>query len=86
MAFIAVNELSITGSELFQDSESYLTELNNLDAVNGGRYIGYFGGAATIYDLVAKGFEFGLYTLGFDVILHFTKSFSVSIVSASPAD
>ncbi|WP_017652206.1 hypothetical protein [Fortiea contorta] len=73
MAFIAVNELRATGAELFQDSESYLTELNNLDAVHGGIDA---GATATILGLVTKGYEFGVYTVGIEGISKLVKSFS----------
>ncbi|WP_017652208.1 hypothetical protein [Fortiea contorta] len=79
MAFIAVNELRATGAELFQDSESYLTELNNLDAVHGGIDAGATasaGATATILGLVTKGYEFGVYTVGIEGIAHLVKSFS----------
>ncbi|WP_066383666.1 hypothetical protein [Anabaena sp. CA = ATCC 33047] len=76
MAFIAVNELRATGSELFQDAESFLNELNNLDdSVHGGGY-GYSGATNGVLDLAEKGFEFGVITYGIDAIGHMAKSFS----------
>jgi hypothetical protein len=38
MANINLTELQIIGSELFQDSESFLNELNDVDAIAGGSY------------------------------------------------
>lgn len=38
MANITLSELHVAGSELFQDSESFLNELSNLDAVAGGQF------------------------------------------------
>ncbi|WP_066377310.1 MULTISPECIES: hypothetical protein [unclassified Anabaena] len=74
MAFIAVNELRATGSELFQDAESFLNELNNLDdSVHGGNYSKTTNG---VLDLAEKGFEFGVITFGIDAIGHLAKSFS----------
>ncbi|UKP00440.1 hypothetical protein [Nostoc sp. UHCC 0870] len=74
MAFIAVNELRATGAELFQDSESFLNELNNLDdSVHGGNYS---KGTNGVLDLAVKGFEFGVITYGIDAIGHMAKSFS----------
>ncbi|MBD2345899.1 hypothetical protein [Anabaena subtropica] len=74
MAFIAVKELQATGSELFQDSESFLNELNNLDdSVHGGNYSKSTNG---VLDLAAKGFEFGVITYGIDAIGHLAISFS----------
>ncbi|MGH1395369.1 MAG: hypothetical protein ACRAVC_15255 [Trichormus sp.] len=76
MAFIAVNELRATGAELFQDSESFLNELNNLDdAVYGGGE-DYSNGTATVLALVEKGFEFGVITYAIDAINHLAKSYS----------
>ncbi|MGH1395371.1 MAG: hypothetical protein ACRAVC_15265 [Trichormus sp.] len=74
MAFIAVNELRATGTELFQDSESFLNELNNLDDVHGGG--GYSMTAGTVLPLAEKGFEFGVITYGIDAINHLAKSYS----------
>jgi hypothetical protein len=75
MAFIAVNELRATGAELFQDSESFLNELNNLDdSVHGGG--NYSQGTNGVLDLAAKGFEFGVVTYGIDAIGHMARSFS----------
>jgi hypothetical protein len=47
MANITLSELNVAGSELFQDSESFLNELSNLDAIAGGagRQIGFGAGA-----------------------------------------
>ena len=74
MAFIAVNELQATGTELFQDSESFLNELNNLDnSVHGGNYSNTTNG---VLDLAVKGFEFGVITYGIDAIGHLAKSYS----------
>jgi hypothetical protein len=44
MANITLSELNVAGSELFQDSESFLNELSNLDAIAGGQ-IGFGAGA-----------------------------------------
>jgi hypothetical protein len=75
MAFIAVNELRATGAELFQDSESFLNELNNLDdSVHGGG--DYSNTTNGVLGLAAKGFEFGVITYGIDAIGHLAMSFS----------
>ncbi|WP_414564347.1 MULTISPECIES: hypothetical protein [unclassified Anabaena] len=37
MANITLSELHIAGSELFQDSESFLNELSDIDAISGGQ-------------------------------------------------
>jgi hypothetical protein len=78
MAFIAVNELRATGSELFQDAESFLTELNNLDdSVHGG--YNYSNTTNGVLDLAVKGFEFGVITYGIDAIGHLAKSYSSAL-------
>ncbi|UKP00442.1 hypothetical protein [Nostoc sp. UHCC 0870] len=75
MAFIAVNELRASGAELFQDSESFLNELNNLDdSIHGGG--NYSQGTNGVLDLAVKGFEFGVITYGIDAIGHMARSFS----------
>lgn len=46
MASITLSQLNVTGSELFQDSESYLNDLNDASSVavhGGGSYSGGFG-------------------------------------------
>ena len=37
MANITLSELHAAGSELFQDSESFLNELNDVDSISGGQ-------------------------------------------------
>jgi hypothetical protein len=76
MAFIAVNELHTTGSALFQDSESFLNELNNVDESIYGGGDGYSSATAGVLDYGIKGFEFGAITFGIDAIGHLVKSFS----------
>ncbi|WP_232317188.1 hypothetical protein [Anabaena sp. CA = ATCC 33047] len=61
---------------MFQDAESFLNELNNLDdSVHGGSS-GYSGATNGVLDLAVKGFEFGVITYGIDAIGHLAKSFS----------
>ncbi|MDH6059117.1 hypothetical protein NWP17_01430 [Chrysosporum bergii ANA360D] len=45
MANITLSELHATGSELFQDAESFLNELSDVDSISGGQ-IGFGGGLA----------------------------------------
>ncbi|MDP5337863.1 MAG: hypothetical protein NWQ28_04725 [Nodularia sp. (in: cyanobacteria)] len=42
MANITLSELNAAGSELFQDSESFLNEFSDVDSISGGQ--GYGGG------------------------------------------
>ncbi len=76
MASINLTELHTTGSALFQDSESFLDELNNNidDAVYGGD--SYSSATNNVLAFGIKGFEFGAITFGIDAIGHLVKSFS----------
>ncbi|QLE56329.1 hypothetical protein [Nostoc sp. TCL26-01] len=76
MASINLTELPTTGSTLFQDSESFLNELNNIDAIsiNGGNDYSSSTNAVLAYGI--KGLEFGAITFGIDAIGHLVKSFS----------
>ncbi|ALF54635.1 MULTISPECIES: hypothetical protein [Nostoc] len=41
MANITLSELNAAGSQLFQDSESFLNDLSDVDAIAGGSGYGY---------------------------------------------
>ena len=76
MASIKLSQLQTNGSELFQDSESFLNEMNDVDtiSVQGGSGSG-------IHDLVAysiKGKEFVLLGFAIDNVVSLAKSFSHS--------
>ncbi|MHC0064733.1 hypothetical protein ACWATR_17835 [Nostoc sp. UIC 10890] len=74
MAQITLSELYLTGSELFQDSESFLTELNEMNsiAVHGGQGEGY----DDFLTYGEKGFEFSILGLGINNVVSLAKSFS----------
>ena len=75
MASINLTELNTIGSALFQDSESFLTELHNIDdSVYGGD--SYSSSTNAVIAFGVKGFEFGAITFGIDAIGHLVKSFS----------
>ena len=74
MANITVTQLQNTGSELFQDSESFLNELNNLDSISGGSYGSHVSDFSTIIKL-AEAFV-AVYAI--DHIAWIAKSFSDS--------
>ncbi len=76
MASINLTELHTTGSALFQDSESFLNELDNNigDSVYGGD--SYSSATNNVLAFGIKGFEFGAITFGVDAIGHLVKSFS----------
>jgi hypothetical protein len=71
MAHITLNELHIAGSELFQDSESFLNELNDVDAISGGSY-GYVSDISTLTKLA----EAFVNTYGIGHIAYLAKSYS----------
>ncbi|WP_066383658.1 MULTISPECIES: hypothetical protein [unclassified Anabaena] len=75
MASINLTELHNTGSELFQDSESFLHEMTNLDHSIYGGYSGY---TDNVVAFTVKAFEFSIITYGIDAIVHLVKSFSES--------
>ncbi|MEH1777523.1 MAG: hypothetical protein V7K64_13100 [Nostoc sp.] len=83
MASIALSQLNTTGSELFQDSESFLNDLNNVDSIT--IYGGGGGGVSDVAEgldpLLAfgiKGQEFGLLAFGASLTAHIVKSYSDS--------
>ena len=76
MASITLSQLNVTGSELFQDSESYLNELNDTTSlsVHGGGSdlsgFGEYGGFGVKY------LEFLVDGYAIASIKHIAKSFS----------
>jgi hypothetical protein len=80
MANISLSELHTTGSELFQDSESFLNNLNNVGSItiHGGGY-DVSSVSEGIEPLLAYGIkaqEFGLLAFGASLTAHIVKSFS----------
>ncbi len=57
MASIKLSELQVTGSELFQDSESFLNDMSDVDSMyGGGDAFSYgFGNAPTFVKLGSSG-------------------------------
>ncbi|MTJ43937.1 hypothetical protein [Dolichospermum flos-aquae] len=76
MASIKLSRLQGNGSELFQDSESFLNEMNDVDTIS------IQGGSGSgIHDLVyysIKGQEFILLGFAIDNVVSLAKSFSHS--------
>ena len=76
MASIKLSQLQANGSELFQDSESFLNEMNDVDTIS------IQGGSGSgIHDLVyysIKGKEFVLLGFAIDNVVSLAKSFSHS--------
>ncbi|MBE9006232.1 hypothetical protein IQ259_14495 [Fortiea sp. LEGE XX443] len=73
MANITLTELHVAGSELFQDSESFLNEMTDVDAISGG----YYGGFSNLYTL-EKLTEAYVNTYGIGHIAYLAKSYSDS--------
>ncbi|WGV24304.1 hypothetical protein [Halotia branconii] len=71
MATIALSELHAAGSQLFQDSESFLNELSDVDSIVGGTY-------NSVSDMsgLTKLAEAWVYTYGIGHIAYIAKSFS----------
>ena len=74
MANITLTELHIAGSELFQDSESFLNELNNVDSISGG----YYGSHVSDISTLTKLAEAFVNVYGIGHIAYLAKSFSYS--------
>lgn len=74
MASITLTQLNVTGSELFQDSESYLDDLNDASsvAVHGG----YSGGFGEYGDFGVKYLEYLVGGYAIASIKSIAKSFS----------
>ncbi|GAX37873.1 hypothetical protein [Nodularia sp. NIES-3585] len=53
MASINLSELNATGSELFQDSESFLNELRDVDFISGGDSSAHSESGAAPYNPVS---------------------------------
>jgi hypothetical protein len=74
MANITLSELHNAGAELFQDSESFLNELQDVDAISGGTSASGVSNPITLTKL-AEAFVM-TYAIGHVTVL--AKSFSVS--------
>ncbi|WP_341526581.1 hypothetical protein WKK05_29175 [Nostoc sp. UHCC 0302] len=72
MATITLSELHVTGSELFQDSESFLNELSDVDSISGG------GNDVSDLSGLTKLAEAWVYTYGIEQIAYIVSSFSNS--------
>ncbi|MBH8556073.1 hypothetical protein I8751_27790 [Nostocaceae cyanobacterium CENA357] len=72
MATIALSELHAVGSQLFQDSESFLNELSDVDSIVGGSYGSYVSDMSGLTKLA----EAWVYTYGIGHIGYLAKSFS----------
>ncbi|MBW4688248.1 MAG: hypothetical protein KME40_24965 [Komarekiella atlantica HA4396-MV6] len=77
MATITLSELRNAGSQLFQDSESFLNDLSDVDAISGGYDSGFsdFWG----FDKIIEGYV-NVYAIGH--VTYLAKSFSSNDYSA----
>ncbi len=74
MANITLSELQV-GSVLFQDSESFLSDLNDINSVYGGDGDGF----DPFLDYGTKGYEFSILGLGVNNVVSLAKSFSEGV-------
>ncbi|MBE9198751.1 MULTISPECIES: hypothetical protein [unclassified Nodularia (in: cyanobacteria)] len=75
MANITLSELNNAGAELFQDSESFLNELKDVDSISGGStdtYSGYVSDISTLTKLA----EAFVTTYAIGHVTYLAKSFS----------
>ncbi|MBW4558959.1 MAG: hypothetical protein KME59_24170 [Trichormus sp. ATA11-4-KO1] len=77
MANITLSELHAAGSELFQDSESFLQELNDVDSISGGAEA-YYNPVSDISTLTKLAEAFVI-TYSVEHITYLAKSFSVGV-------
>ncbi|MBH8551384.1 hypothetical protein I8751_03115 [Nostocaceae cyanobacterium CENA357] len=73
MATITLSQLHAAGSELFQDSESFLNEMSDVDSIVGG-YDSYVSDMSGLTKLA----EAWVYTYAIGHISYLAKSFSDS--------
>ncbi|WP_414542887.1 hypothetical protein [Nostoc sp. CCY0012] len=76
MANITLSELHTAGSELFQDSESFLNELSDVDSINGGSYGGYSHGGYSDISTLTKLAEAFVTVYAIGHVTYLAKSFS----------
>jgi hypothetical protein len=74
MASIKLSELQVTGSELFQDSESFLNEMSDVNSI--AVYGGYSGSSVSDMSTLTKLAEAFVNTYGIAHIAYLAKSYS----------
>ncbi|MBD2693466.1 hypothetical protein [Anabaena catenula] len=74
MASIKLSELQATGSELFQDSESFLNEMSDVNSIYGG----YYGSDVSDISTLTKLAEAFVNVYGIGHITYLAKSYSDS--------
>ncbi len=76
MANIILSELNNAGVELFQDSESFLNELKDVDAISGGSTIDSNSGYVSDISTLTKLAEAFVTTYAIGHVTYLAKSFS----------
>ena len=76
MANIILSELNNAGVELFQDSESFLNELKDVDAISGGSTIDSNSGYVSDISTLTKLAEAFVSTYAIGHVTFLAKSFS----------
>ena len=76
MANIILSELNNAGVELFQDSESFLNELKDVDAISGGSTIDSNSGYVSDISTLTKLAEAFVTTYAIGHVTFLAKSFS----------
>ncbi|MDH6059115.1 hypothetical protein NWP17_01420 [Chrysosporum bergii ANA360D] len=77
MANITLSQLHAAGSELFQDSESFLNELSDVDSISGGQVVGTAVAGVSNPITLTKLAEAFVYTYGIEHVTLLAKSFSL---------
>ncbi|GAX34664.1 hypothetical protein [Nodularia sp. NIES-3585] len=76
MANITLSELNNAGVELFQDSESFLNELKDVDSISGGSDGTGYGGYVSDMSTLTKLAEAFVFTYSIGHVTYLAKSFS----------
>ena len=76
MANIILSELNNAGVELFQDSESFLNELKDVDAISGGSNSDFSTGYVSDMSTLTKLAEAFVTTYAIGHVTYLAKSFS----------
>ena len=76
MANITLSELNNAGAELFQDSESFLNELKDVDSISGGSTDTYAAGHVSDLSTLTKLAEAFVFTYSIGHVTYLAKSFT----------
>ena len=76
MASIKLDQLQSTGSELFQDSESFLNDMSDINSIS---VLGGFGSTVSDMSIFTKLAEAFVNTYGIGHIAYLAKSYSSGV-------